>query len=343
VRGGDIRGSRRSTARPRVLVVGYGARGRQWERAIRRRRRRLALAGVVDPDEAARRAANAAGLRAWASLEQAIGEASAAAAIVASPPWAHVDQSLALVEARIPALVEKPLALDLGGAARVAAAARRDAVPLLVGQSFRFLPRERAVRKALLELDAPVRASIVSARPRTAAAPHLAEVADGPLWDICLHHLDALRVRVGASPSSVAMRVLGGAGGRAYRIELEWPDGLAVEYTHSEGAPAYFHAEWIEAGRGAIAVADQEVRLLADGSRPRRVSPPRGPAPEQALLEALLEAVAGRPSPALEAAENLATVAIVEAAARSAALGRPVAPAVPAAATGSEPAASAVA
>src|SRR5581483_866649 len=65
-------------------------------------------------------------------------------------------------------------------------------------------------------------------------------------------------------------RVLGGAGGRAYRIELEWPDGLAVEYTHSEGAPAYFHAEWIEAGRGAIAVADPRGRREPGHGRDRR-------------------------------------------------------------------------
>ncbi len=314
--------------RLRILLIGYGARGREWHRACGARRD-LTLVGVIDPDASARAAAERAGLATWATLEGAGGSAGADRAIVASPPAAHVEQALACLELGLPVLVEKPLALTLAEAARLAAASSRLGVPVLVGQNFRFLARERAVRKALPALGPPVGASIVSARPASAAAPHLAAIEQGPVWDICLHHLDALRIRFGSTPQTVAMSVrepAAAAARRRYRIELEWPGGVGVVYEHSEGAPGFFHEEWIEGAHSAIVVRDQEASILFDGRRPRAVSVPGGPVPELGLLDALL-APAGVVASALGALDNLATIAIVEAAVRSAELGEPVEPA----------------
>jgi predicted dehydrogenase len=320
----------------RILLIGYGARGREWHRACGDRRD-LTLVGVIDPDASARAAAERAGLPAWPTLEAAAGPAGADRAIVASPPAGHVEQALACLELGLPVLVEKPLALALAEAARLTAASGRLGLPVLVGQNFRFLPRERAVRKALLALGPPFGANIVSARPASAAAPHLAGIEHGPVWDICLHHLDALRVRFGSTPQTVAMSVreAGAESRRRYRIELEWPGGVGVVYEHSEGAPGFFHEEWIEGARSAIVVRDQQASILFDGRRPRPVSVPRGPVPEQALLDALLDSD-GPEASALGALDNLATIAIVEAAVRSAALAEPVEPAAVAGRAGVE-------
>ena len=313
--------------RLRIVLIGYGARGREWHQACRRRRD-LVLVGAIDPDVSARAAAERAGLRAWPTLEGAIGSGGADRAIVASPPAGHVEQALDCLELGLPVLVEKPLALAIADAARLAAASDRLGLPVLVGQNFRFLPRERAVRKGLVALGPPLGASIVSARPASAAAPHLAGIEHGAVWDICLHHLDALRVRFGSTPQTVAMSVreVGGVEPRQrYRIELEWPGAVGVIYEHSEGAPGFFHAEWIEGARCAIVVRDQKASILFDGRRPRPVSVPRGPLPEQALLDALLGAT-GAEASALGVADNLATIAMVEAAVRSVELGQPVEP-----------------
>jgi predicted dehydrogenase len=319
------------TDRHRILLVGYGQRGRQWRDACRRRRD-AAVAGVVDPEPQALAAARAAGLSGWAALDEALEGAEAAVAIVASPPGEHADQALACLRAGLAVLVEKPFALSLHEAARVARESARLGVPAAVAQNFRFLRRERAVRRALaLDVGRPLSASVVSARPAAAAMPHLEAVEHGPLWDICIHHLDALRIRFGAPPETVELTVtaLGGppAGRALYGIELRWADGPVVSYRHSEGAPGYHHSEWIECERRAVVVDDQDVGVLFPRSRARPVSPGRGPEPEQAVLDDFLGALRSGRQSSLGADDNLLTVATVEAAVRSEELGRPVRPA----------------
>jgi predicted dehydrogenase len=314
--------------RRRILLVGYGARGRQWLEACRRRRD-VAVVGVVDPHPPARSDAEQAGLRSWESIGLALGSDVVDGTIIASPPADHVGQALECLAAGLPVLVEKPLALTVDDAAHLAAASRSLGVPVVVGQNFRFLRRERAVRQALAEVGPALGGTIVSARPSSVARPHLATIEHGAVWDICLHHLDALRSRFGATPETVAttVRHVGADDHPRYRVELEWREGPGIVYEHSEGAPGFFHAEWIEAGRHAIVVRDQDVSILFAGRRPRTVSVPRGPVPEQALLDALLSAIAIGQVSTLGVEDNLMTIATVEAVVSSAAHGQPVEPA----------------
>src|SRR3990170_3235164 len=94
--------------RPRILLIGYGVRGRQWHDNCRRYRR-FALAGAVDPDPQARNDAGAGGLAAWASLDEALAATRVDGAIVASPPADHPAGAIACLRAGAGVLVEKPL------------------------------------------------------------------------------------------------------------------------------------------------------------------------------------------------------------------------------------------
>ncbi len=313
---------------PRILLVGYGTRGRQWHGACARGR--VAIAGAVDTGLAAADAARQEGLEVWQTLDEALAVARFEAAIIASPPGEHVSNALACVEAGVPLLIEKPVALSTERASVVARASIRAGVPVLVGQNFRFMQRERAIRIALAAAGgSPTSMSIVSARPATVVPPHVAEIANGALWDICLHHLDALRIRLGRVPDAVDATVshVDGGGTGHYRILLDWSGGPGAVYLHSEGAPGFFHSEWIEQESGAILVRDQQVSTLFPHHRPRRVRVPRSPAPEGMILTELLEAVRSGQSGDLGIEDNLATVAIVEAAARSISTGEAVSPA----------------
>ena len=287
------------------------------------------VAGVVDPDQAAQEAAQRAGLQVWTTIEEGQRLGGVEAAIVASPPWEHAGQALECLSLGLPALVEKPFTLSLEDAASVANESARLGIPVAVGQNFRFLRRERAVRKALAgDVGRPLSASIVSARPASAAMPHLASIEHGALWDICLHHLDALRLRFGGVPAAVAMTVTqigsDAAAHALFQMQLEWQDGPTVVYTHSEGAPGFRHSEWIECERRAVLVENQAVSLVFPRHRPRRVRVPRGPQPEQAVLDDFLGAVQTGDAPALSAADNLPTIATVAAAVRSEAVGSAV-------------------
>ena len=290
----------------------------------------MELVAVVDSEPAALEAAHRESLRAWPTLADGLQGGHFDGVIIASPPHEHPDQTIACLRAGLAVLVEKPFALTLEAAARVAQESTGLGIPVTVGQNFRFLRRERAVRKALeLDVGRVVGASIVSARAATVAMPHLASIRHGPVWDICVHHLDALRVRFGSAPQQVAMSVTRlGESSDASRLRFElaliWRDGPAVLYQHSEGAPGYHHSEWIEGERRAILVDDQEVAVLFPSHRPRSVRVARGPDPEQAVLDEFLDSLDSGDSPRLGPQDNLLTVAMLEAAVRSERLGRPV-------------------
>ena len=86
------------------------------------------------------------------------------ACVVATPAPDHLRTAVALAEAGIPTLVEKPLAMDPGQCAAIEAAFARAGVPAAVGHLERF---HRAVRELRL---APGRRRPRSRRPRRDAA-----------------------------------------------------------------------------------------------------------------------------------------------------------------------------
>jgi predicted dehydrogenase len=248
---------------------------------------------------------------------------------VASPPERHAEHAVACLEAGIAVLVEKPLALSLHDANRVVEAGRLAGLPVLVGQNFRFLPREQAVRRLLAAraIGEATAGVVISARPAWVVRPHLSAIPFGPLWDICLHHLDAVRSRFEVAADSVMARATEDAPGSLVSIRLEWRQGFSLAYHHAERAPSFYYHEWVSGPGGMIEVDGERVRLLRGGQTtrlrrpsrwPRRIRTAKRPPPEAVLLAELRAALAGGPRSQLDAEDNLWTVAIVEAAVLSA-------------------------
>ena len=123
---------------PRLAVVGAGQFGRNHCRVIHESER-AALAFVVDID-AARAAEVAAsyGAQPLTDVRELAGRVDAA--VVSTPTVSHEEAGCALLEAGIDVLVEKPIAPDLGSAARLIAAATRFGRILQVGHLERFNP-----------------------------------------------------------------------------------------------------------------------------------------------------------------------------------------------------------
>ena len=294
----------------RALIAGFGVRGAQWAAELRGARD-WEPAGVADPDEAARARAADAGLAVWAGLDEALAAARPDAALVASPPELHADHAVACLEQGIPVLVEKPLAVTLADARRVAEAARAAGVPALVGQNFRLRALERSLRATVARhvgrLDA---GAIVSARPAHIGPADVGGQGHAPLWDLGVHHFDLVRRRLGGPPAQVA----GSRHGSIYRLALSWADGREVTWWHDEQG-AFHHHEWWRGERACLEVRGQRVWLAPQGRRPRPQRRPRGPGAERRLLDALAAAIAGGGGDGLDAHENIATIAIVEAAA----------------------------
>jgi len=133
----------------RILVIGHGLIGRQRARAIAAFARgaeaaalgEVRLAGTVDP---VARPADAYGSAPhFASLDE-VDPSSYDAAVVAVPHKLIADIATRVLRQRKPALIEKPLGVNLGEARALAALAGACEKPCFVGYSFRFIPTMRA-------------------------------------------------------------------------------------------------------------------------------------------------------------------------------------------------------
>ncbi|HSC28776.1 MAG TPA: Gfo/Idh/MocA family oxidoreductase [Vicinamibacterales bacterium] len=116
----------------RIAVAGAGLIGKRHVEAIAAAKG-AALACIVDPAEAARTYAEGLGAI-WYPTLAAMFEAKAAdGVILATPNQMHVENGIECVAAGVPALVEKPVAIDVAGAEKLVAAGEAAGLPLLVG------------------------------------------------------------------------------------------------------------------------------------------------------------------------------------------------------------------
>jgi len=136
-----------------VAVVGVGAFGRNHLRVYRELEQAgfaVALTAVVDPNEAARAAAEAQyGVRAFGTIAECLAAGKVDAASVCVPTVHHAECARALMAAGVDLLIEKPLAASLEDADEIAGLSRRLGRVVQVGHLERFNPAVRAVRELL--------------------------------------------------------------------------------------------------------------------------------------------------------------------------------------------------
>lgn len=121
----------------RFAVIGAGLIGRQRAKSILARSDAI-LTAVVDTADAARAFAVENGVPWFPSVESLLGDHHPAGAIVATPNQLHREHALACIAAKLPVLVEKPLADSVVDGRMLVVAARKAGVPVLVGQHRRY-------------------------------------------------------------------------------------------------------------------------------------------------------------------------------------------------------------
>jgi predicted dehydrogenase len=324
----------------RVVVLGLGQRGCQWVRVLRAAPG-FELAGTVEHNPETRRAA-AAALELSDSLchdrfEASVQAGAPQAAIVATSIDSHVEPCRAALDRGLGALVEKPFTLSLREARGLVALADARSLPLMVGQNYRYMRMPQTLRRLFRSGELGRVGMIVAQtyRSRKETARALATLTDSILWELAVHHLDALRYVV----ERPAIRVL------AQRFSLPWsaaPPGaslqLLVEF--EGGARASYCAtydsrgqEFFERGqefylravtdRGTLHVLHRWLVWCEQGRYPRLVR--RGSRPEVeelTLLRQLGRAITEGTEPESSGRDNLQTMALLEACARSASEGR---------------------
>ena len=170
----------------RVAVIGVGHLGQHHARLLSAMEG-VELVAVVDTKEdRAKAVADKYGTAAFTDAAAILDRVDAVC--VATPTVTHVEVALPFIEAGIAALVEKPLAADLGSADRLVNAAEARGVPLATGHTERFNPAVAAARQ------------LVSA-PRFIEIHRLGTFPERSLdidviFDLMIHDLDLLLATV---------------------------------------------------------------------------------------------------------------------------------------------------
>jgi predicted dehydrogenase len=132
----------------KTVLVGFGYWGVNMARNLAAARS-IELVGMVDPLEERQRAFSVAypGRLTWTTFDQALGQGGFEAVVIASPPVTHAEMALAAIARGCHVMVEKPLALTIEDAERVAGAADRARVVAMVGHTFLYSPPVRQLRQ----------------------------------------------------------------------------------------------------------------------------------------------------------------------------------------------------
>lgn len=136
-----------SSPRPvRVGLVGYGSSGRGFHAPIiLRAGLELAAVSTSNNDRAAQVRADHPGVQVVADLDALLDLPGLDLVVLASPSGVHAEQAARVVEAGIPLVVDKPLAVDASRAIEVVDVAARHGVPLTVFNNRRFDPEHAAL------------------------------------------------------------------------------------------------------------------------------------------------------------------------------------------------------
>lgn len=334
----------------KLVHVGLGGWGTDWERNAFgpvADIERVAWVDAHEPTlELAQQRLQLPADRCFTSIADAFAAVEADALLVTAPQHAHVPLAIEAMEAGKHVLVEKPFAVSVDEAREGVAVAEKTGRILMVSQQYRHYP---AVRKAAAlvadQAYGPVGTVHVDFRQYANGAPRESNKhygIDHPLlFDMTIHHFDLMRLILGREPVRVFTQVNDPPWSK-FREEasavltIEFAGGQVVSYRGSwvsTGAPTFWAGEWnIETEGANIAFTSRqggdagtsgdavEVTPLGGSARSIDLGSPRlwG---RSAGLAAFAEAIRHGAEPETSGRNNLGTIALMEAAVRSAASG----------------------
>lgn len=334
-------------SRLRVVHVGVGLWGRSWAELIAGAAG-YRLVGVADAAVAGRAwAERELQVPSYRDLGRALRTTGADVVVLASPPTTHRPLAeLALAEG-CHVIVEKPLALKLSDAAAIAAAAARAGRHAMVSQNYRFRRQSRALQELvrgrtlgpLLGIRVSCRRDLryawISRRDWRGRMPH------PYLLDMAIHHVDMLRMIAGAEVTEVDARSWGAPDGPfkhhpTVQALLTLADGTPVSYEGTWAEPlsqTSWNGDWEILGSrgratwsGGVGDALRGTVRFGPHREPARPLPlPALPALDRlGVLAELRRALARGEQPECSAADNLRSLAVIFALARSTEQRRPV-------------------
>jgi len=214
----------------KVGVAGVGVMGRNHARVLSGIRD-FDLIAVLDPDAAT--AEGVAGLydaTAFTTAKDFIA-ASLDAAVVSTPNRHHAELGVALLEAGVHVLVEKPIAATIADAQALIDAAKANDRVLMVGQVERFNPAVEAVKRAI-DGDDIISIQITRVGP---FPPRMGEV--GVVIDLAVHDIDIIRHLTDSEVVEVQPQLA--------RTKADREDTALLQFRLANGTIAHITTNWV--------------------------------------------------------------------------------------------------
>jgi predicted dehydrogenase len=249
---------------------------------------------------------------------------------------------VAVLEAGLAALIEKPFAPDVAAAERVIASSEALGRPLVVAENFRFVPVERTVRRVLRgELGRLMNISFSDRRrmPLSMHGGFVEGLTHPQLRELAVHHFDSLRSFTGRKPLAVTARCFNPAGsdyehGACTEALIEFEGELHVQYLGTLTSNKFGWRVYAEGERGdlwsnrkLVTVRKKGGKLFLPVKKETGLAGDGDPYPREgtsSLLESLRAAVQDGAAPESSGRENIWAIAMVQAALTSDQEGRRV-------------------
>ncbi len=336
----------------KLIQVGMGGWGRSWARDVVPTVPEIEPVAYVEVDEAARAEAqsslSSSPARFFTTLSDALAAVEADAVLVTTPVGGHVPVGLEAVAAGKHVMVEKPLASSAVEGRQLVDAAAAQGVVAMVSQNYRFFPAPRKAAE-LIHNRTLGRPQFVAIEFRRNLAPNNTnhhKLKNPLLVDMAIHHFDLLRVILQDEPTELYCRTWNPADSPyedmpSAAAVIRFAGGTMVAYQGSwvsTGKPTYWAGEWrMECDEGQISWTSRaggptgarrdRLSVKPTGKRARRIPlPERSLSGRAASLQAFAQAVTTDEPPAIAstAADNLGSIAFMEAMLESARTGQPV-------------------
>jgi len=221
-----------------IAVAGAGTIGLAHMQATQRSPTCM-LSAIVDPAPAAEAVAERAGVPLYKSLDELFEKQRPDGVILATPNQLHVEHALKCLAARLPMLLEKPIAPTVREAELLVSEADKAGISMLIGHHRAHSPI-MARAKALIEEGrlgriVAVMGSAVFFKPDSyfSEAPWRRAVGGGPILINMIHEVHNLRMLCG---DIVAVQAFSSNATRQFAVE----DTVAINLRFASGALGTF-------------------------------------------------------------------------------------------------------
>lgn len=328
----------------RFIQIGVGGFGRCWV-GVLKAERKAKVVGLVDVSpEALRAACDQGGYDqsiCYPTLEAALREVEADAAVVVTPPKLHRTAAVAAMKAGLHVISEKPMAEDLADCKAMLKAAKRYGKTLVISQNYRYKPAIHAmadmVQSGRLGAIGQVKLDFYLGNDFGGGFRHTMEY---PLIvDMSIHHVDLIRYVTGLDACTVRASAWNPSwsnykGDCSSTALYEMENGARVLYNGSWCAKGQFSnwdGNWqIEGEKGTLCYQNGEVTFhevpdLYRIKKTRRIKPKamRRQGQNYVLAE-FMKCLADGTRPATDVYDNIRSVSMVFATVKAMRTGRTV-------------------